>query len=129
MSSQTAVSARGAYRQLLRATRVAFRGSFDMLDRQQVQMRDQVTDKTLGIDDARVLVASRQEARKNFDSHRRLGIDTPMRINHAIEVANLLKHNLVQGVRESNEEDANWGMCNFQFFVSLGLSFVVRCCG
>lgn len=33
-----------------------------------------------------------------------------MRINHAVEVANLLKHNLVQGVRESNEEDANWGM-------------------
>lgn len=84
MSSQTAVSARGAYRQLLRATRVAFR------------------------DDLRVLVASRQEARRNFDSHRRLGIDTPMRINHAVEVANLLKHNLVQGVRESNEEDANW---------------------
>lgn len=36
-----------------------------------------------------------------------------MRINHAIEVANLLKHNIVQGVRESNEEDANWGMCDF----------------
>lgn len=36
-----------------------------------------------------------------------------MRINHAIEVASLLKHNLVQGVRESNEEDANWGMLSF----------------
>lgn len=79
-----ALSARSAYRQLLRATRVAFR------------------------DDIRVLIASRQEARRNFDSHRRVGVDTPMQINHAIEVANLLKHNLVQGVREGEKEDANW---------------------
>lgn len=64
-----------------------------------------------------MLLASRQEARQNFDSHRRLGIDTPMRINHAIEVANLLKHNIVQGVRESGEEDANWGMYNFFGFL------------
>ena len=57
----------------------------------------------------RVLIASRQEARRNFDSHPRVGVDTPMQINHAIEVANLLKHNLVQGVRETEKENANWG--------------------
>lgn len=84
MASQTAVSARSAYRQLLRATRVAFR------------------------DDIRVLIASRKEARRNFDAHRRLAVDTPMQINHAIEVANLLRHNLVQGVREQGDEDAKW---------------------
>ena len=68
----------------------------------------------------RVLIASRQEARRNFDSHRREGVDTPMRINHAIEVANLLKHNLVQGVRESEKEDANWGMfCLFFYCVMM----------
>ncbi|RAK96971.1 LYR motif-containing protein [Aspergillus ibericus CBS 121593] len=84
MASQTALSARGAYRQLLRATRVAFQ------------------------DDIRVMIAARQEARRNFDSHRRQGIDTPMQINHAIEVANILKHNIVQGVREEGDENAKW---------------------
>ncbi|KAE8155029.1 mitochondrial zinc maintenance protein 1, mitochondrial [Aspergillus avenaceus] len=78
------VSARSAYRQLLRATRIAFR------------------------EDARVLLAARQEARQNFDNHPRVGIDTPMQINHAIEVANILKHNIVQGVREDGNEAAKW---------------------
>ncbi|PYI11987.1 mitochondrial zinc maintenance protein 1, mitochondrial [Aspergillus sclerotiicarbonarius CBS 121057] len=84
MASQTALSARSAYRQLLRATRVAFQ------------------------DDVRVMIAARQEARRNFDSHRRNGIDTPMQINHAIEVADILKHNIVQGVREQGDENARW---------------------
>ncbi|GLB01598.1 mitochondrial zinc maintenance protein 1, mitochondrial [Aspergillus tubingensis] len=84
MSSQTSLSARSAYRQLLRATRIAFR------------------------DDVRVMIAARQEARRNFDSHRREGIDTPMQINHALEVANILRHNIVQGVREQNDENAKW---------------------
>lgn len=79
----------------------------------------------LRTDDIRVLIASREEARRNFDSHRRLGIDTPMRINHAVEVANLLKHNLVQGVRESDQEDANWGMSTapISLFFFEGLSW------
>jgi complex III assembly factor LYRM7 len=84
MASQTALSARSAYRQLLRATRVAFQ------------------------DDVRVLIASRQEARRNFDAHRRLAVDTPMQIKHAVEVADLLRHNLVQGSREQGNEDAKW---------------------
>lgn len=33
-----------------------------------------------------------------------------MQINHAIEVANILRHNIVQGVRESEDEAARWGM-------------------
>ncbi|KAK1142239.1 Mitochondrial zinc maintenance protein 1, mitochondrial [Aspergillus melleus] len=79
-----AVSARSAYRQLLRATRVAFEN------------------------DTRVMLAARQEARRNFDDHPRVGIDTPMQINHAVEVANILKHNLVQGSRAAGDESARW---------------------
>ncbi|KAJ5594640.1 Mitochondrial zinc maintenance protein 1 [Penicillium hispanicum] len=82
--ASTGVSAISAYRQLLRATRVAFR------------------------DDSRVLLAARQEARRNFDQNRRVGIDTGLQINHAIEVANLLRHNLVQGAREDGDDAAKW---------------------
>ncbi|KAF7591097.1 Mitochondrial zinc maintenance protein 1, mitochondrial [Aspergillus hancockii] len=82
MASQ--LSARSAYRQLLRATRIAFH------------------------EDTRVLLAARQEARRNFDDHSRVGIDTPMQINHAIEVANILKHNIVQGVKEEGKESEKW---------------------
>lgn len=78
------LSALSAYRQVLRATRVAFR------------------------DDVRVMIAARQEARRNFDQNRRVGIDTGMQINHAVEVANLLRHNLVQGAREDGNEAAKW---------------------
>ncbi|PWY75498.1 mitochondrial zinc maintenance protein 1, mitochondrial [Aspergillus heteromorphus CBS 117.55] len=79
-----AISARSAYRQLLRATRIAFRN------------------------DIRVMLGARQEARRNFDNHPRVGIDTPMQIKHAVEVADILKHNIVQGVREKGDEDAKW---------------------
>jgi hypothetical protein len=82
--SAPSLSALSAYRQILRATRVAFR------------------------DDARVMVAARQEARRNFDQNRRVGIDNGMQINHAIEVANILRHNLVQGAREDGDESAKW---------------------
>lgn len=33
-----------------------------------------------------------------------------MQIKHAVEVADLLRHNLVQGSREQGNEDAKWGM-------------------
>ncbi|KAL3474253.1 hypothetical protein BJX99DRAFT_181938 [Aspergillus californicus] len=82
MSSQ--VSALGAYRQILRATRIAFQN------------------------DSRVLLAARQEARQNFEKHRRFGIDTPMQINHAVEVADILRHNIVQGARDAADESAKW---------------------
>ncbi|KAL4942095.1 mitochondrial zinc maintenance protein 1, mitochondrial [Aspergillus oleicola] len=83
MSSQ-AISPLSAYRQLLRATRIAFQN------------------------DTRILLAARQEARQNFEKHRRFGIDTPMQINHAVEVASILRHNIVQGAREAGDEDAKW---------------------
>lgn len=61
-------------------------------------------------DDTRVLLAARQEARQNFEKHRRFGIDTPMQINHAVEVANILRHNIVQGARDAAaDENAKWG--------------------
>ncbi|KAL4902722.1 mitochondrial zinc maintenance protein 1, mitochondrial [Aspergillus multicolor] len=84
MSAQPAVSALSAYRQILRATRIAFQN------------------------DTRVLFASRKEARTQFETHRRFGIDTPMQINHAIEVASILRHNIVQGARDAKDEDAKW---------------------
>ncbi|PGH14934.1 mitochondrial zinc maintenance protein 1, mitochondrial [Polytolypa hystricis UAMH7299] len=77
-----AVSAIGAYRNLLRATRIAFQGDY------------------------RILYAARAEARKQFDANRREGIDTPMKIQHALETAQILKTNLVQGQRvESVDEN------------------------
>ncbi|RJE22657.1 hypothetical protein PHISCL_05001 [Aspergillus sclerotialis] len=82
--STPALSAREAYRYLLRATRIAFQN------------------------DTRVLLAARQQAREQFDSHRRVGVDTPMQIKHAVEVADLLRHNIVQGSREAGNEDAQW---------------------
>lgn len=66
----------------------------------------------LYLDDARVMIAARQEARRNFDQNRRVAIDTGMQINHAIEVANILRHNLVQGAREDGDESAKWRTWN-----------------
>ena len=61
-------------------------------------------------DDNRVLLAARAEARRNFEENRRVGIDTGLQINNAIEVATILRHNIVQGAREHGNEDAKWGM-------------------
>ncbi|KAK2855589.1 Mitochondrial zinc maintenance protein 1, mitochondrial [Arthroderma sp. PD_2] len=80
-AATSSVSAISAYRQLLRATRIAFNGDFP------------------------VLYAARSEARKQFDQSRQPGIDTPMKIQHALETAHILKSNIVQGTRiESKEE-------------------------
>ncbi|KAJ5301508.1 hypothetical protein PENANT_c002G05823 [Penicillium antarcticum] len=84
MSTATAVSAKSAYRQVLRATRVVFHN------------------------DLPVLLAARQEARQNFEKNRRPAVDTGMQINHAIEVANILRHNIVQGSRAKGDENAKW---------------------
>ncbi|KAL2866921.1 LYR motif-containing protein [Aspergillus lucknowensis] len=84
MTSPPAVSALSAYRKILRATRIAFQN------------------------DTRVLLAARQEARQNFEKHSRPGIDTAMQINHALEVASILRHNIVQGSRSAEDEDAKW---------------------
>ncbi|KAL2215204.1 mitochondrial complex I protein Fmp36 [Thermoascus aurantiacus ATCC 26904] len=84
MASQAPVSARSAYRALLRATRIAFR------------------------DDYRVLYAARAEARRRFEENRREGVDTPMHIQHALETAHILRHNIVQGVRDADKPDAQW---------------------
>ncbi|KAL1980783.1 hypothetical protein VTN96DRAFT_3553 [Rasamsonia emersonii] len=82
--AQSSVSALSAYRQLLRATRIAFQ------------------------DDYRMLYAARAEARRRFDENRRLGVDTPMQIQHAVEAAHILRHNIVQGVRDADSEDGKW---------------------
>ncbi|CAI7624217.1 unnamed protein product [Penicillium bialowiezense] len=84
MAASTAAAAKSAYRQVLRSTRVVFHN------------------------DLPVLIAARQEARQNFEKNRRPAIDTGMQINHAIEVANILRHNIVQGSREDGNEAAKW---------------------
>jgi hypothetical protein len=33
-----------------------------------------------------------------------------MQINHAIEVASILRHNIVQGARSAEDENARWGV-------------------
>ncbi|KAJ5550600.1 Complex 1 LYR protein [Penicillium sp. DV-2018c] len=84
MASSTAAAAKSAYRQLLRSTRIAFHN------------------------DLPVLAAARLEARNNFEKNRRPAVDTGMQINHAIEVANILRHNIVQGSRPQGDESAKW---------------------
>ncbi|QSS56059.1 mitochondrial complex I protein Fmp36 [Histoplasma capsulatum var. duboisii H88] len=77
MAATTAPNPLTAYRFLLRATRIAFQGDFTTLH------------------------AARAEARKQFDQHRQQGVDTPMRIQHAMETAEILRTNVVQGVKIS----------------------------
>lgn len=78
------------------------------------------------IDDLPVLLAARQEARQNFEKNRRPAVDTGMQINHAIEVANILRHNIVQGSREQGDEAAKWGMCFMNLAIPLhGLVVIV----
>jgi len=84
MPTQSSVSALSAYRQLLRATRIAFQGDYP------------------------VLTAARLEARKRFNQNRREGVDTPMQIQTAIEAAQILRHNIVQGSRDKDAEDGKW---------------------
>ncbi|PGH17456.1 mitochondrial zinc maintenance protein 1, mitochondrial [Helicocarpus griseus UAMH5409] len=81
MAAAAAPSPLSAYRLLLRATRIAFQG------------------------DIATLTAARTEARKQFDANRRLGVDTPMRIQHALETAEILRTNVVQGVKVEGEEE------------------------
>ncbi|PGH02634.1 mitochondrial zinc maintenance protein 1, mitochondrial [Blastomyces parvus] len=78
MAATPAPTPLSAYRLLLRATRIAFQGDFATLH------------------------AARAEARKQFDQHRKLGVDTPMRIQHAVETAEILRTNVVQGVKVSD---------------------------
>ncbi|EDN11113.1 mitochondrial complex I protein Fmp36 [Histoplasma capsulatum] len=79
MAATTAPNPLAAYRFLLRATRIAFQGDFTTLH------------------------AARAEARKQFDQHRQQGVDTPMRIQHAMETAEILRTNVVQGVKISGD--------------------------
>ncbi|KAJ5795780.1 uncharacterized protein N7518_004320 [Penicillium psychrosexuale] len=84
MATSTAAAAKGVYRQLLRSTRVAFHN------------------------DPPIFIAARQEVRKKFEENRRPAVDTGMQIKHGIEVADILRHNIVQGAREQGDEAAKW---------------------
>lgn len=62
-----------------------------------------------------MLTAARLEARKRFNQNRREGVDTPMQIQTAIEAAQILRHNIVQGSRDKDAEDGKWGVFFVQF--------------
>ncbi|EEH39111.1 hypothetical protein PAAG_01573 [Paracoccidioides lutzii Pb01] len=85
MATTPLPNALSAYRLLLRATRIAFQGDFTTLH------------------------AARAEARKHFDQNRRLGVDTPKHIQHAVETAEILRTNVVQGVRVEGSGEAGKG--------------------
>lgn len=68
-----------AYRHLLRAAGIAFKG------------------------DARVLAAARQEVRQRFEGARQLspdGREAREGVSHAEDVARILRHNVIQGLQE-----------------------------
>ncbi|KAF2871869.1 mitochondrial zinc maintenance protein 1, mitochondrial [Massariosphaeria phaeospora] len=74
-----------AYRNLLRSARIAFQGDVNML------------------------VASRQEARKNFENNRGLAPESEelsKQIAHAEEVAKFLRENVVQG--QATDDTGNY---------------------
>ncbi|KAI9883343.1 MAG: hypothetical protein M1823_004897 [Watsoniomyces obsoletus] len=75
-----------AYRHVLRAANIAFKGPT--------------------LDDKRVLIAARQSARQQFDAKRDISPDSEnarQEIAHAEEVARILRHNIVQGQLEEAE--------------------------
>ncbi|KAI9782776.1 MAG: Mitochondrial zinc maintenance protein 1, mitochondrial [Candelina submexicana] len=76
-----------AYRHLLRSAQIAFEG------------------------DARLLTAARSAARKSFESNRHISADgeeAEAGIDHAEEVARILRHNVVQGQEASQGGDENY---------------------
>ncbi|CAE6471293.1 unnamed protein product, partial [Rhizoctonia solani] len=79
-------SARSAYRSLFRASGTTFAGD----DRVLYAFRDKVRTET---------VAGQQEADP---------VEYEARVKHAFEVADVLKKNVVQGVKEKEGEDATW---------------------
>jgi complex III assembly factor LYRM7 len=56
-----------------------------------------------------MLYAARNEARRRFEENRFQGVDSGMQIQHALETADILRHNIVQGARDAHREDAKWG--------------------
>ncbi|KAF2658007.1 mitochondrial zinc maintenance protein 1, mitochondrial [Lophiostoma macrostomum CBS 122681] len=74
-----------AYRHLLRSTRIAFHGDFNMLS------------------------AARQQARQNFEANRALSSgseELSKQLSHAEEVAKFLRENVVQGQAVDNDAES-----------------------
>jgi hypothetical protein len=46
-----------------------------------------------------------------------------MQIQHAVEAASILRHNIVQGVRDQGDEDGKWGAFYFLTFYFLLIFF------
>ncbi|KAH0543697.1 hypothetical protein FGG08_002013 [Glutinoglossum americanum] len=83
-----------AYRHLLRSTRIAFR---------------------VLKDDSRLLTAAHDSARRAFENSRLLppnGTEALGGIAHAEEVARVLRHNVVQGVRQDGESTGRYSELN-----------------
>lgn len=52
-----------------------------------------------------MLSGAREEARRRFDENRQRSVDTPMKIKDALDAAQILKTNVVQGVKVAAIED------------------------
>lgn len=92
-----------AYRLVLRAARIAFQGAIN-------EHRDRSTELTPHTlpGDTRILSAARLEARSKFDSNRNLAPQDSVaeqKIAEAIEVARILRQNIVQGKPAVGEKD------------------------
>jgi complex III assembly factor LYRM7 len=89
-----------AYRNLIRSAQIAFKG-----------MPLGLKESADNAGDAPILAAARQEIRKNFDSARHLSPDEQdIKLEHAKEVAKILRTNVVQGKRKAetaSEEGAD----------------------
>lgn len=124
-------SALSAYRQILRATRIAFKGWSDSdissfcLSFVLCKALDSVTDnkKKTVEDDFKILLAARSEARQQFEQHRRTAVDTPMQIQHALETASILRHNIVQGSRDAEKADGKWGTLSPEYICGVLIFF------
>ncbi|MCJ1305431.1 Mitochondrial zinc maintenance protein 1, mitochondrial [Hypocenomyce scalaris] len=97
-----------AYRHVLRSTRIAFQGlaSQHTSPRFPLDSGSDIHTHIWILGDVRLLTAARHEARKDFDTNRSLSSSNPEAaagIAHAEDVARILRQNVVQGEKVSEE--------------------------
>ncbi|GJN72405.1 hypothetical protein Purlil1_12235 [Purpureocillium lilacinum] len=98
-----------AYRNLLRAARIAFQGQSPLPRRHSraILVRNMTSDQDITTGDAPVLAAAQDQIRHEFRQRSALdssSSDTQAALQHADEVAKILRENVVQGKRAADEE-------------------------
>ena len=114
--TEFSVMALAAYRHLLRATRIAFKGKTSPIYTPKVSPQKPYLPGRLpsysiliylNTDDNRVLVSARRQARSDFYKNRSLLPSSPEaseKIAHAEDVARFLRQNVVQGQKVNDIE-------------------------